>query len=133
MEKQTEKTILAQNLIKLRKAYGLTQEQVANILKIKRSTYAYYERNIIPTPEIIQKLSKLFTISVHELLYGTPDPMESATPTLGDPNSLDEFDPDAFVRLSKKEKFIIYDLRMLPENLQQKVAKEIKELANKQD
>lgn len=133
MENQTEKTILAQTLIKLRKAYGLTQEQVANILKIKRSTYAYYERNIIPTPEIIQKLSKLFTIPVHVLMYGTPDPIEPPMSSLRDPNSPDEFDPDAFVRLSRKEKFIIYDLRMLPENLQQKVAKEIKELADKQD
>lgn len=133
MENQTNKTVLAQMLTKLRKAYGFTQEQIANILKIKRSTYAYYERNIIPSPEIISKLSKIFSITVHELMYGTHDPMEPLLQNLKDPHSPDEYDLSAYARLSKNEKAIISHLRLLPENVQQKIAKEIKELVDKQD
>ena len=40
----------------LRKAHGLTQEQTADILKIKRSAYAYYEKSTTPTVEIIKRM-----------------------------------------------------------------------------
>lgn len=50
-------------LIKLRKEKGLTQEQVARLLQITRTTYANYEtgyRN--PSLKIIIEMKKLFGI-----------------------------------------------------------------------
>ena len=132
MLNDTEKTILAQMLIKFRKAHKLTQEQVANILKIKRSTYAYYERNVIPDPDIISKLAFIFNISVHELLYGKPDPNDSRLPKLMDSGS----DPDidaihAYASLDKQEREFISNFRLLPENLKNKVSKDLDDLVNK--
>ena len=37
------KTRVRKKLIKLRKSKGFTQEQMARLLKVKRSTYANYE------------------------------------------------------------------------------------------
>lgn len=51
-------------LIRLRTARGLTQEQVATLIGVTRSTYANYEygyRN--PSLENIIKLKKLFNVS----------------------------------------------------------------------
>ena len=69
-----EKSVFGSVLAKLRKQHKLTQEQVADILKMKRSTYAYYERDTTPTLDIIKKLSTLFNVSVHFLMYGEEDP-----------------------------------------------------------
>ena len=131
MSNDTNKTILAQMLIKFRKAHKLTQEQVANILKIKRSTYAYYERNVIPSPEILSKLAFIFNITVHELMYGKPDPNNARLV-----NTLGSTDPDieeihAYAALNKQERSFISNYRLLPENLKDKVYKELVEMVDK--
>ena len=48
--------VMGQIIRQLRKAHRLTQEQTADILKIKRSTYAYYEKNVTPTVENIKNV-----------------------------------------------------------------------------
>ena len=59
----------------LRKAKGLTQEQVANQLNIDRSTYAYYESgrtrlNI----DVVVKLAHFFQVS-YATIIGQPEPV----------------------------------------------------------
>ena len=115
-------------LRRARKAHGLTQEEVAKILKIKRSTYAYYERNIAPTYEIISQLSTLFNAPVHVLLYGYNDPLEH--PIL---NDKDIWGPEKFGDLAHDEGMILAHLRMLPLNLKHKILKEIEELRDKNE
>lgn len=129
MSNETPKTILAKMLIKLRKSHKLTQEQVANILKIKRSTYAYYERNVIPSPENISRLAFIFNVSVHELLFGVPDPHDRPLRDGLRAPGVDDFQPN--LSISKEERFLISRFRLLPDNLKDKVCKEINELADK--
>ena len=53
--------IIGQNLCKLRKANGFTQEQVANYLKINRSTYSNYELGDREMPlDLLEKSADLF-------------------------------------------------------------------------
>ena len=48
-----------------------TQQQVADILKIQRATYAQYERGqSVPPAETLKRLSLLFNISTDEILFG---------------------------------------------------------------
>ena len=50
---------IAVKLISLRKSMGLTQQQVAEAIGVKRSTYAYYESATTPSLDIIEKLAKI--------------------------------------------------------------------------
>lgn len=60
--------------IKLFRLYnGYTQKQVADILNIERSTYAYYESGkSVPDIETIIKLARLYNISI-DFLLGNSD------------------------------------------------------------
>lgn len=52
-----------------RKAKGLTQQDMANKLKIHRTTYTKYETNVAePSLALLRELAVLLEISVDELL-----------------------------------------------------------------
>ncbi len=56
-------------LRKLRKSAGLTQEQVARLLNISRSSYTYYETGKTePTLSSLIKLSKVFSVDLEALI-----------------------------------------------------------------
>ena len=58
---------------------GLTQQQVADRLKIERSTYTYYETGKTkPDINTLIKLAKVFNISYTQLLKGVEDELEEA-------------------------------------------------------
>ena len=52
-----------------RESKNMTQEQLANVLKVSRSTVAMWESNTVkPRANTLIELSKLFSCSVDELL-----------------------------------------------------------------
>lgn len=52
-----------------RKACGLTQQQVSELLAVERSTYAYYELGVLsPSLEKTKKLASIFHVDVDWLL-----------------------------------------------------------------
>jgi len=136
MENIDRRKIMAKKLSRVRKAHHLTQEQVADILKIKRSTYAYYERNTTPPLENILKLSTLFHVSTHELMYNEQDPVIidqflSQSTFLDGSNIFDQHQPKNFGDLLDRERMLMARYRLLPENLKDKICKEVEELAEK--
>ena len=55
-------------LREMRKSRGLTQEQMANLLQIKRATYGAYERDTISPPiEKLKSIAQIFGTTVDEL------------------------------------------------------------------
>lgn len=61
--------LLAAKLVELRNQHGLSQLQVAECLGMSREGYSHYERNARePSLEAIVRLSKLYGISVSELV-----------------------------------------------------------------
>ena len=61
--------LLARNLKLLRRRHGYTQGQVALLLKVNRSTYAYYELGKTrPKIATLQALSNLYSVSIDDLL-----------------------------------------------------------------
>ena len=61
--------IFCENIKNARKASGLTQKQVAEKLSVVESCYANWEQGRTePNIETLRKLSKLFDISLDELL-----------------------------------------------------------------
>ncbi len=60
---------IGQKLRMLREKFGYTQQHMANVLNIDRSTYSYYETEKT-SPDIITliTLSKIFHVGIEELL-----------------------------------------------------------------
>ncbi|MBE6747470.1 MAG: helix-turn-helix transcriptional regulator [Ruminococcaceae bacterium] len=61
--------IIIERLKSARKKYGYTQKNVAEILKIKRSTYAKYENGqAVPPADIFIRLATMYGIHVDYLI-----------------------------------------------------------------
>ena len=115
----------------LRKAHRLTQEQVAEILKIKRSTYAYYESETTPTLDNIKKLATLFNVSVHFLLYGTEENIMETEHQLGTSAIDEDVQKIKLKSLTPDEAQLIVHYRLLSSQNKAKIHKEAKELFEK--
>ncbi len=131
-----ESNILGENLRTLRKAHGLTQQQLADILKIKRSTYAYYEHGVNPGNENIKKLAAIFSVSTHFLVYGNEENVSDGILTFNDSNSIFATPEEAsesvsFSSLSFEEKLLISYMRLLPLNYKEKLLSEATSLLEK--
>lgn len=62
-------TIIAKRLRELRESAGKTQEEIADMLKIRRQTYNAYEQGkIMPKPENLIKISQIFSTTPNYLL-----------------------------------------------------------------
>ena len=59
---------LGERLTALRKAAGMTQQQMANRLCLHRTSYTKYERNSVePSLEDVCRIATILSISVDEL------------------------------------------------------------------
>lgn len=91
--KETAQSPLAERLRELRVASGMTQQEVADHLQLKRSTYAYYETGAIsPSFETLQRIAAEYLVSVDFLLDKEPAPAPLLTVRQGDPE-MDAYSP----------------------------------------
>ena len=133
---ENRRSVFGSNLATLRKAHHLTQEQVAHILKINRSTYAYYERDITPTLEIIKKLCVLFNTTVQDLLYGPEDfdnTCGTEAPVILKDGTDELVKKIKLKELKRSESEMLGHYRLLSPQLKEKIYKEIKELQEKSE
>ena len=74
--------IFAERLRDLRKSRLKTQQQMADLLNIRRSTYGEYERGVIlPPTDKIQTLAKYFNVTV-DYLIGKEEQQEDISKSL---------------------------------------------------
>ncbi|MBQ7117037.1 MAG: helix-turn-helix domain-containing protein [Clostridia bacterium] len=103
--------MLADNLRLLRKSFKLTQQEVADILGIDRSTYTFYEAGkSTPSKENIVKLCDIFNVTVG-YLFG----VEKNCPELKVANRSDNKgeNPEGLREISRNEKFLLMAYRSL--------------------
>lgn len=63
----------------LRRSMNLSQEELAKILKVDRTSIAHYENkksNRIPRPQTMEKIADFFNVSIDYLLARTDDDAE---------------------------------------------------------
>ena len=138
-ENEKEKDLVfANTLASLRRAHGLTQQQVADILKIKRTRYAYYEHGVKPNDEIRRKLAAIFSVSIHELMYGVPEELDETKYVFNDNSNSFVYDTRrpinlTYAQLTTREKKYLSYFRMMPENYKQKMLKDSEDLIKKLD
>ncbi len=71
MAKDTKRSELGKLLLSLRKEKRWSQQEVADLLNIKRDTYARYETDTEPPISVIKKISELYCVSCDILLGNT--------------------------------------------------------------
>ncbi len=115
-----EKTTLSLRLRLLRIAAGMKQEEVANMLKIGRSAYTYYELSRSkPDYDALIALSRLYHVSIDYLvgLSNLPDVARRAQVADGVP--LEEIAPEAsFGLLTRDERYLLGIYRQLSDDAQ---------------
>ncbi len=109
---------------------GLTQQQVADRLKIERSTYTYYETGKTkPDINTLIKIAKVYNISYTKLLEGIEEELESAVADIHS-GSLTEDEDTLKYRTHATTKYEV-ELLFVVRNLTPKQRKEVMNLAKK--
>jgi transcriptional regulator with XRE-family HTH domain len=61
------------NIKRIRKLRKMTQQQLADKIGVKRSTFAEWEDKIVPKGDILSKISKALDVSMEELISGNSE------------------------------------------------------------
>lgn len=113
MEKISEKIKI------LRTKSGVTQQHIASILGVDRSTYTYYELGkTVPNWSMIKRIAKVFKISPYNLL-------EDDNKYIASDISSSSKRRSNLYDLSNQEKKLVLSLRSLPEDERKKIMKSI--------
>lgn len=97
---------------------GLTQEQAAAALGMKKNTYARMERYGKPTPEMLKKLASLYNVSVNMLLFGNDEGIDASVIDERPHDNLSQENP---LMLTLDEKNCVKLCRCLPKSMQKMV------------
>ena len=99
--------MVGERLLVLRKNAGLTQDELADVLKINKHSISSYERNKSEPPDAIKvEIAKYFNVSIDYLLGMTndPNPRRVTRPVVFLP---DGFPADAMQSLNDYAEFLI--------------------------
>lgn len=123
--------MLGDRLRAIRKEHGLTQQNIADVLGVDRTTYTVYEGgSITPSPATLVKLSQIYNVTVgyligveenHPELRKIPDEKQEKKLLSSDPISL----------LKKEEKELMLYFRVLSDAEKHKIIDEMKALAQR--
>lgn len=116
---------IAENIRALRKSHKLTQQEVADILALDRSTYTFYEiGKTNPQPESIRKLSDTYNVTIG-YIYG----VERNCPEMKIESSekFEARDNDTLGAISKQERFLLMAYRSLEADKKEELMKKLKD------
>lgn len=113
--------MFAERLKALRKENSFTQKQIADILGVDRSTYAYYElARTRPDIDTLVVIAKIFNVTTDYLLTDC-DSRTGAVNEEGAAYRRSEFSFDHLADLSKDERELILYYRMLNNNMKTEI------------
>lgn len=123
--------MLGDRLRAIRKEHGLTQQNIADVLGVDRTTYTVYEGgSITPSPATLVKLSQIYNVTVgyligveenHPELRKIPEEKQRKKLLSSDPISL----------LKKEEKELMLYFRVISDEEKRKIIDEMKTLAQR--
>lgn len=130
-----EEKTLNERIAIFRKLAGYTQETAAELLEMKKNTYARMEKYGNPKPDVILKMAELYNVSIDMILrgiegdnsgsgMGEPQPTEPVTP----PTSKSSTFKSPPLALTSLERSCIEVMRILPKEKREKIVEYINEL-----
>lgn len=120
------KELLQKNIISLRKAKGLTQQQLAEVLGIGRETYSNYECRTLPPQYLIYTLAKIYNVTP-DVFY--KEDVDCST-LFFENNNRDIYGESRFEDLTDCEKLMVMKFRLLNAKDKEDVSEFIKEKLN---
>ena len=124
--------MVSESLKKVRKEHKLTQQDIADVLGIDRSTYTFYETGkTSPSVPTLYKLSNIYNVTIGYLAgYEENRPelkVKHVTPAMNAP------DVDPIALLTKDEQIMLMCYRLLQSDKQKEVMKYIKSLSAEEE
>ena len=124
---------IAESLKKIRKQYKLNQEDVARLIGVSRSGYAYYETGkTLPSIEALEKLSAVYRTSI-DVIIGN---QVNYSGGMADASYVAEGKRDPLMFMQKDEQTLVMVYRLLDEKEKEafmKTAEQMLENKNAQD
>ena len=110
MKNKKHKTIFSQNLIRLRKERGLSQQDLANLSGLTQRMIVYYENEAVKPPiDKIEIIAKVLKININDLLSTSDEPLDIQ-------NELSQIDARTLKKLKiilslpKQQRHMIYSM-----------------------
>lgn len=121
--------MLAENLKNIRKEHKLTQQEIANVLGLDRSTYAFYETGkTTPSVNTLYKLAEIYNVSIESFIDNETGVM-SAGKVKEVPMSVSSPAADSLGSLDKNEKMLLMCYRLIDKKHKEKAIEMLKEFA----
>lgn len=116
---------LAESLKKVRKEHNLTQQDVANILDIDRTTYTFYETGKTPPSYFtLRKLATAYNCTLDYLTGEENFPHRNAADNMVASHA---YDP---ISLKKEEQIVLMCYRLVPDDKKAEVLECLKKYVN---
>ncbi len=117
--------ILANKLKELRKNFCMTQDDVAEVLCMSRTSFSKYENGAANPPlAVLRKLAKIYNVPIEYLIHDT-----HTSVILNAPQSDTEPDPENLVyyfsQLTPEERRLIIKLRLMTEDKKNEIYKQV--------
>lgn len=120
-----------ERLRELRIKSGYTQNQIAKILNIDRSTYSYYEiGKTMPDISVLLTLAKIFNISINELLADETSPHSVADEGIKMDYVRGKKNSSHIYELSSREKELVGIFRACSEEQKEQLLSSLKDGAS---
>lgn len=110
---ESNKNDLSVKLKELRNAFCMTQDEVAEVLGMSRTSFSKYENGAtFPPLNVMRKLSKIYNVPIEYLIHDNDTFL-----VLNDSKTSEEPDPDNlaafFSQLTPEERIVIMKLRLM--------------------
>ncbi len=125
MAKKTARSEMGERLVKLRNMFGYNQQEIADLIGVKRDAYARYETSTNPPILVIKKLCEIYNIT-SDVLFGFSEIEDKkTTASVSSPLRFSNnigYSPDSpneILVMSEDELFLIKQFRKLPQSKQE--------------
>ena len=109
------KAVLADKLKNLRKSFGMTQDDIAELLDMSRTSFSKYENGAtVPPLNVLRRLSAIYNVPIEYLIHD--DQPGVLVFKSNDDNEIPDFDGDSlkyFTQLTREERKLILKLRLM--------------------
>ena len=119
---------ISENLKRLRTESNLTQDDIAKCLGRDRSAYAFWETGkTSPSPKQLVTLSKIFNVSIDEIVLDRVDRHYMEFPTM-----LSEPENNILYYLLRDEQIMLVTFRLLSDNGKQQILDHLRDIAEEE-
>lgn len=123
--------MVAENLKSIRKEHKLTQQDIANVLGIDRSTYAFYETGkTTPSVTTLYKLAEVYNVPIERFIENESESAHFEKKREVD-MSVSSPGIDQLANLDKDEKMLLMCYRLIDSKNKEKAMEMLKDFARK--